>query len=1122
MSNTLFKKVTAAAAALSIVLSIVSPVVGVKAADASVDAANRLASLGVIVDNSADPSKYNLGSNITRREMLKVMMNLSSVEVTETCEGKFSDLPASDWGCKYAEAALKAGFIAANAKFRPNDMVTEAEALKMIMQARGVAKAEGVEPWAEAYRQAAVEAGILSADAKVSATAAAKRSMVIVSADSAVTNTTGAEDDDSDVNLDDLFGDLFDEDGEDMSGSGETSTGTTSTGANTSVKAGNLELSLNPTSLASGTQIPGTGTILFAKVDFTAGSSDISLNSVEVKKVWLASVDSNTKVWFEKNGKRISGRAWFTSEWNVVLSFSPSYVVKAWSTDTLDLYVEVASVNGVDFQFTSGEVKSSAGSVSGSFTTPVLRTTNYTVADIDFAKWWTASDYKASSDSVELGAFKLTANDSKAEQTDVIFQTVTLYTTWSSASLTNLTDIKLVRNDVVVSSDVVVDGKTLTFTVADSIKEWATATYYVKANVSNVEDAKDTYQLYLKAKSDLSVIESKNGFRATINDEKVDLNKYTVTGGEVKFERDSSVALSKSYAPGTSEVVLMQGKITAKNSVRLENIVLSYTSKDSSNTVVALSKFFNTVNLVIGGTSFSSSAPTNSYTTSINFDGTVNISGTVDVKLYATLKSSSEKGTVKFDEMKLSSFDTKEFVSNDEEVTSGVGTIAWVTVTVEDSTLNVTRNDGLGSTTLAAGSKAVTLYGLTLSSTKGNPINVTSATIAFTWSNSSTSTGHLNNVYATLYVDGTAVSSKTIDNNSIKFDWFTAKVSSSASVNMVVKADLSDSFASGSIQAKLVSLTAVDTATSDEVLSSAYSKPTGATFTIKAAKAQLASSDSNPKASLFEAGSANNKVLAFKVTAKNDTIKLKDINLSGTWLNALSNFRLTNASNTVVAYSSSASDSLVKFESVASDNTAIAMDKSATYFVIADANSSTNVENVSLQLDSVKFTWSNGSDDTEAQVVSGKVHAIADNVLVIAKASNSSKLISNSALRFTVTASGKDEITLSGVNLRAQLSWYTGATQVEIYKDNLSQLAGTWTFVNNSDKEISLKNYNTVDAGSTVTYIVLVKGAITDSNVNGTPDWNLTLNDVEFEAGSLTLNAVDYYNVATLPITETK
>lgn len=161
MSNNLVKKVTASVAALSIVMSIVSPVVGVKANDASVEAANRLAALGVIVDNAANPSAYNLDGSITRREMLKVMMNLSSVEVTNTCEGKFADLPTTDWGCKYAEAALKAGFIAANTNFRPNDLVSKSEALKMIMQAKNLAKKDGVEPWQKAYADAAVEAGVI-------------------------------------------------------------------------------------------------------------------------------------------------------------------------------------------------------------------------------------------------------------------------------------------------------------------------------------------------------------------------------------------------------------------------------------------------------------------------------------------------------------------------------------------------------------------------------------------------------------------------------------------------------------------------------------------------------------------------------------------------------------------------------------------------------------------------------------------------------------------------------------------------------------------------------------------------------------------------------------------------
>lgn len=1106
MSN-LVKKVTASVAALSIVMSIVSPVVGVKADDASVAAANRLAALGVIVDNSSNPAKYNLDGSITRREMLKVMMNLSSVEVGTTCEGKFADLKSSDWGCKYAEAALKAGFIAANTNFRPNDLVSKSEALKMVMQAKGLAKKEGVTPWQKAYVEAWVEAGITTAFSDY--TSVAKRSMVIVTADAASTTTSGdVADGSDDLDLGDIFGNgttTGSSTGVTSTGTTTTTTGSVSTGT-TVVGNGDLELSLNPASPASGTQIPNVGTVRFAKVDFTAASSDVSLNSVELKKSGLSTVDSDTKVWFEKAWKRVSGRAGFTSEGNVVVSFAPAYVVKAGSTETLDLYVELPSTakTGIDYQFISGKVVATAKNVSGSFVTPTLRSADYAVAKAEFSQAGTSGNYKATSDSVELGAFKIYANDAaKTEQTDLTFQSVML-TASGSANLTNLTDIQLVRNDVKVSSDVVVDGKTLTFTVNDSIKEGTTATYYVKAKIANVEDSTDVYQFRLKNTTDLNVIEAKNGFRATVP--AVDtLKYYTVTGGELKFERDTTVALSQNYAPGTSEVVLMQGTITAKNAVRLEDLSLTYSAKNSSSTTVALSDFFTTLNLVIGGTSYSASAPTLSGTTSVDFDGTANISGTVNVKLYATLKSNSVKGTVKFEEMKMEKFATREFVSNDETVSSGVGSIAWVNVTVEDSTLNVTRNDGLGSTNLAAGSKAVTLYGLSLTSTKGNPINVTSATFDFTGSSGS----YTSNVYATLYVNGTAVASKTIDAATVKFDWFTTKVSKDSSVNMVLKADLSDSFSAWKLTTKLSALTAVDTANSDEIPSSAYSKPTGALFTIASANAEFALSDNNPKASLLEAGKVDNKLFAFKVTAKNDTIKLKDINLTGTGLSALSNFRLTNASNVVVASSSSADATNVKFTSIASDNTAIAMDKSSTFYVIADTNSNTNTGSVQLALNSAVITGSNGLDNTTPTLVwtiASKDHAIAENVLVVAKAANSNKSLSTSAMVFTVTASGKDSVTLSGFTFAQLPTGYTATGTVRVYKDSVS-----------AANEVTSSANNTVDAGSTVTFIAVVDGATKNGSAN-TISYELQLTDL---ATSTISSVVKYLNVGSFPFVET-
>jgi hypothetical protein len=43
----------------------------------------------------------------------------------------------------------------------------------------------------------------------------------------------------------------------------------------------------------------------------------------------LAAVPTSTRIWFEKDGRRLSGRAAFTSERNAIASFAPAYVVKA-------------------------------------------------------------------------------------------------------------------------------------------------------------------------------------------------------------------------------------------------------------------------------------------------------------------------------------------------------------------------------------------------------------------------------------------------------------------------------------------------------------------------------------------------------------------------------------------------------------------------------------------------------------------------------------------------------------------------------------------------------------------------------------------------------------------------
>lgn len=156
--NNFIKKIVITLSFIIIIFSTISFV----NASSEIDAANKLSNLWIIVDNASNPEAYNIEKSITRREMLKVMMNLSLIKVWDTCTGKFTDLPKSDWWCKYAETALERGFIANNSLFRPDDNISKVEALKMIFQAKGLSKDNSFDDWRAWYIEAAIKMGVLS------------------------------------------------------------------------------------------------------------------------------------------------------------------------------------------------------------------------------------------------------------------------------------------------------------------------------------------------------------------------------------------------------------------------------------------------------------------------------------------------------------------------------------------------------------------------------------------------------------------------------------------------------------------------------------------------------------------------------------------------------------------------------------------------------------------------------------------------------------------------------------------------------------------------------------------------------------------------------------------------
>jgi len=876
------------------------------------------------------------------------------------------------------------------------------------------------------------------------------------------------------------------------------------------VKAGSLKVSLNSDSLSDWTEVPSTGTVRFAVVDFKASSDDVSLKSVEISKMGLATIPSSTRVRFEKDGIRISGKAAFTSEWKAVMSFAPAYDVKAWDTATLDLYVELWTSAGQDFQFESTEIDSTAEDMNGDFTTPKLRTANYTVAPVTFDKASSSNSYNATAEALEVGAFKLTNNDASSETRDVKFQSISFRQN-GNWDLNNLSDIVLVRNWEEVSSDPIINGKDMTFSVWDTIKDWTTATYYIKAVINTVDNnAWDTYNFYVRYTTDVNASEVATAFRSTVTLTTWYLNTYTINWGDVSFAKDSSIELSTNYAAWTDDVILMKGTITTKEAVTFEDPSIALSTVPASGLV----NLFSTIYLKIGNSTFSYSPAAGEVTGS--FLWTVTVDWTSNVKMYGKLKDTAPAQTVKFSDLKLWSFARVEYVSTSNTVSSSIGAIAWVSVSVQDSALNVTRTDALWNQYIAAWADDLVTYGIRLSTDQWNWVTVSNAKFTVTSNNTA---DLYNNGYLTLYVNWVAKQTKTITAGTVTFDNFNKDVTKTSPVDLVVKADLNDAFASGTLQLTLNDLDAVDTLTSNDV--SGFSTPAGAVFTVATADATIAASDSNPQSHLFLSPSTNNKIAAFKMTAKNDNVRLYTINL--TWaFDWLSNFKLVDASDNLIATATTATTSVVTFNQIA-NAPFVTKDTSVTYYLVADVNSNTNGVSVNGRFTTIDVKWTNGLVVNKTAQILSNNHAISENTMVVAKASNPDKALTTSALRFTVTAAGKDSVLLTGIKLNGALAGYTGTIVVKIYKTSINSAneAGTASLTNAADQIIALTSNSsinsTVDAWSTVTYIVALEWALVDPASNST-DWNVTLKNVYFGW----VGAATYYNLGTLPMTEVK
>ncbi len=115
---------------------------------ADVEYANKLAEKWIINDHSENPSNYNLNDSVLRQEIAAVARWVYESRLwkeiwslkKDTCDNIFWDVSSTKpntWACYSVEALVDNDLIAKNTNFRPEDKITKAESLGMLIKAIG-------------------------------------------------------------------------------------------------------------------------------------------------------------------------------------------------------------------------------------------------------------------------------------------------------------------------------------------------------------------------------------------------------------------------------------------------------------------------------------------------------------------------------------------------------------------------------------------------------------------------------------------------------------------------------------------------------------------------------------------------------------------------------------------------------------------------------------------------------------------------------------------------------------------------------------------------------------------------------------------------------------------------
>jgi S-layer homology domain len=1084
--SSLFTKVASTASTLAIVTVAMGSSLTALAMSEFAMHAGELADAGVITTQSSEAG-YRLGDNITRAELAKIAVNLSG-ETATTCVGDvFKDVTSAMGDlCGYVEAAAEAGIVSkANSNFRPTDLVTRAEMIKMLLASQGVAPTDVSAGFSDVtasmgdlagYINAAVEEGLIKSGTSFRPNATATRGEAFKVAAGAMALDAVVE---PPVVVP------------------TTPTGTgVVVGTTTPTATGDVMVSLNPATPAATTLATGSAYNKVLVVDMKAGSKDAAITGIEVTRTGLLS-NSNVagiSVWVD--GSRLGNVAQsLTSDGKATVTFgSTPLAIAAGATKTVTIALNVKTgVYSGTVGLTLSKVMA-GGTVTGAPVASAVHSVvdgtqalvQYNVSAIAVGGALTegAAVSLDIGQATELAKFKVEQTNSK-EDLKVEGMNVFIEGSVADGDLDTLQVVSQEGN--VLASAATTSGRYVNFkfTAPYSIPQGSSRFFTVKASVAAGKyNANRTYSAKIRDDFDVVAMGAVTGTYVLATTIPTTQYWFKVREGTVTVAKATD-SRSQSAAPGIDDVVLGTFDVKASGEdMEFQKLNFKVTK------VTGTSDLRGTLKMTVDGvTVFSTDAATaTNYTTGANPGYlstyfTVKAGSTAKVAIVASIKTTATLADSYRADLIDSSY--KLISSNSIKTLTLTGTNGN-TIAVENVTLTASNNGAFAASTLVRGQTNAKIGSFNLQASNADDLNVTTVRVGL---NTASVTG-MNNL--TLKMGTTtiasAIANPTLTGNTFSINGGALKVSANSTVTIDVYADVTSAATAPSVQAQLEAngTSAVGVKTSVSVTGPTLLASSAVTDIVGNGTLTIESDSLTPAKQILVAGMTNVEVLRFKVRANNqEDIRLDKLDIgaavgnTATIDNSLVNVKLFDGATQVGGGSVTFVAGVAKFTGL---NFVVPKAGSKSLSLRADTTGSAVLsKGMTLQVAPVgmEYTGVAGGSLTAFAAVANTLAPSAtmllqDVKLVIASqaVAASGKSTAQDLAAYTLKAEGARDATVSKIVVVLTTSNATGAISAPVLRyNNTDYQAGVVVSATNVNTvTFTLATPITVTAGTTVSF----------------------------------------------------